>query len=150
MWAAPRLYWGVPCLCVWSLQVSTDGSAGRNNPVQPTTRVIPMRSGDFELHGTTDKRTNTRATTSETGVSELSHGGRTCGAVVDHNDPVERLLVNCAPRPLLAPTRERQYPEGRTCNRGCSNFRLIRTLICSEVVVECALLEPFRVSAARP
>ena len=65
-----------------------------------------MRSGDFELHGTTDKRANTRATTSETGESELSHGGRTCGAVVDHNDPVESLLAICAPRPLLAPTRE--------------------------------------------
>ena len=59
-----------------------------------------MRSGDFELHGITDKRANTRATTSETGVSQLSHGGRTSGAVVDHNDPAESSLVICAPGPL--------------------------------------------------
>ena len=89
--AAPRLYLGCsPCVCVCvslvsicSLHESTDDSAaGRNNPVQPTTRVIPVRSGDFELHGTTDKRANTRATTSETGVSELSHGDRASGAVM--------------------------------------------------------------------
>ena len=104
-----------PCVCacvslvsLCSLHVSTGCSAaGRNNPVQPTTRVIPIRSGDFELHGTTDKRANRfLPATSETGVSELSHGDRTSGAVVEHYDPVESSLVICAPGPLLEPTRE--------------------------------------------
>ena len=107
VWAAPRLYWGVlrvsvcvSLVSICSLHVNTDDSAaGRNNPVQPTTRVTPVRSGDFELHGKTDKRANTC-------VSELSHGDRTSGAVVDHNDPVESSLVICAPGPLQAPTRE--------------------------------------------
>ena len=98
------------CSCVFlGFNLFTDSAAGRINPFQPTTRVIPMRSGDFELHGTTDKRANTRATTSETGVPELSHGDRTSGPVVHHNYR-KRLAGNLCSRPGPgANERERQY-----------------------------------------
>ena len=65
-----------------------------------------MRSGDLEPHGKTDERAKPCATTSETGVSALSHGDRTSGAVVDKNDLAESSLVICAPALLLAPTGE--------------------------------------------
>ena len=106
-------------LCFLGFKVFSARAPWRNNPVEPTTRVIPKRSGDFELHGKTDNRANTRATTSKISVSELSHGGGTSGAVLDHDDPVQSSrFVICAP--ALLPTSRRQFPEGCTCNGGCS------------------------------